>query len=65
MGIAKGGGYMNGKYILEYVRHCNDEMREFRDNETGVHYFVVAKSSYDGGISICPRYKADGTLYVD
>lgn len=36
---------MNEKYILEYVRRCNNnsdnEMKEFRDSETGVHYFVV------------------------
>lgn len=32
---------------------------EFKDNETGVHYF----STRDGGI--LPRYNADGTLYCD
>lgn len=32
---------------------------EFKDNETGVHYF----SAYEGGL--IPRYNADGTLYCD
>lgn len=34
------------------------------DEETGVNYVVVSYS-YDNAISICPRYNADGTLYVE
>lgn len=37
------------------------------DEETGVHY-VVASKEFDSrtcSISICPRYNADGTLYVE
>ena len=31
------------------------------DNETGVNYLICDRG-YGGGI--CPRYNADGTLYV-
>lgn len=35
------------------------------DNETGVNYIVVERSSARGhSVSITPRYNADGTLYV-
>ena len=43
---------------------------ELRDTETGVHYFLYRESERvfnDGagiGVSLCPRYNADGTLYV-
>ena len=47
---------------MEYVRHINDEIEEYRDSETGVHYFVF-RAYYKAGM--CPRYDADGTLYVD
>ena len=36
---------------------------EWRDNETGVHYLGNNGDSYNGGL--CPKYNADGTLYVD
>lgn len=32
---------------------------EYKDTQTGVHYFF----NYRGGI--CPRYNANGTLYAD
>ena len=37
------------------------------DEETGVHYIVVSKEFDDRtcSVSICPRYNADGTLYVE
>lgn len=35
------------------------------DEETGVNYVVVSYDDLEGsGIAICPRYNADGTLYV-
>ena len=34
----------------------------YQDTETGVQYYVVESSST--GLSITPRYNADGTLYV-
>lgn len=35
------------------------------DNETGVNYIVVERNSkYGEGVSITPRFNADGTLYV-
>ena len=37
-------------------------IREYVDTETGVHYLVVLR---DGRGAICPRYNADGSLYVD
>ena len=37
------------------------EISIFIDEETGVNY-VCYHSAYKGGI--CPRYNADGTLYV-
>lgn len=49
---------------MEYVRRCNNEIREYRDCETGVHYFVTSGHAYESGVNICPRYNADGTLYV-
>ena len=36
------------------------------DEETGVNYIVVSGELYSKsrGIAICPRYNADGSLYV-
>lgn len=36
------------------------------DSETGVNYVVVSGELYSKsvGIAICPRYNADGSLYV-
>ncbi len=34
------------------------------DETTNVHYVVVAQLSSRGGVAICPRYNADGTLYT-
>lgn len=47
---------------MEYIGNINNEIEEYRDSETGVHYFVF-RAYYKGGM--CPRYNADGTLYVD
>lgn len=42
----------------EYIGRCK-YLYEYRDSETGVHYL----STQNGGM--CPRYNADGDLYVD
>ena len=34
----------------------------FKDKETGVHY---VKYGTNYGAGLCPRYNADGSLYVD
>lgn len=47
---------------MEYVGNINNEIEEYRDSETGVHYFIF-RAYYKAGM--CPRYNADGTLYVD
>lgn len=53
--------------VFEHVRDCGHDVEEYRDSETGVHYFVFDNYYVSGGASggICPRYNADGTLYVD
>lgn len=51
------------KEILEYLGDATNgytDVEQYRDIETGVHYFI----EYGNG-GICPRYNADGTLYVD
>lgn len=51
---------------LEYINTLDTEYSkdiiEYRDSETGVHYFVYPSGNSGG---ICPRYNADGTLYTD
>lgn len=50
---------------IELIAEDGD-FEEWRDSETGVHYFIYKVGTVDGrGIGISPRYKADGTLYVD
>lgn len=53
------------KFDMDYVssdyRYASRHFVEYRDVETGVHYITI----YSNGISMCPRYNADGTLYVD
>ena len=51
---------------MKTVQTENNDIEEYRDTETGVHYLVFDKSApYKGMGGICPRYNADGTLYVD
>lgn len=50
---AFGGGNGNGSM-------CGVNI--YVDKSTGVNYLVA--KNYDNGIAICPRYNADGTLYV-
>ena len=50
---------------MEYIRECYD-IEEWRDTETGVHYFIYNNfTTYGLSGGICPRYNADGSLYVD
>lgn len=52
---------------LELVEEHNNgiDIYEYVDEETGVHYVIYTKKVYKGGAGgICPRYNADGTLYV-
>ena len=44
---------------MKYISRCGD-ICEYRDSQTGVHYFVHA---YEGGVSV--RYNADGSVFVD
>jgi len=55
------------KEILEFVQDCNDEVSEYRDKDTGVHYFILFQNNGANGTggAMCPRYNADGSLYVD
>lgn len=34
------------------------------DDKTGVNYLVLTRWNTGGEIAICPRYNADGSLYV-
>ncbi len=67
-----GCGYYDENYDLTqdvYITPTPQDLKEtsdyyiyrFRDHMTGVNYLVF-KSTYGGGI--CPRYNADGTVYV-
>lgn len=49
------------EYTLETLGYAHNSLyvREIRDRDTGVHYF------YCGRYSVCPRYNADGSLYID
>lgn len=52
-------------FELEYLGESCD-VSEYRDSETGVHYLILKDTKgYCGMGGICPRYNADGTLYVD
>ena len=47
---------------MELINNPLDEIKEYRDSATGVHYLVFA--SYNkAGMTV--RYNADGTVFVD
>ena len=53
------------RFELEYLGESED-VEEYRDSETGVHYLLYSETIYGYTSSgICPRYNADGSLYVD
>lgn len=49
-------------YYTELTYAHEDQIMDYMDPETGVHYLL-----YDGynGCGICVRYNADGTIMVD
>lgn len=47
---------------MELINNPLDEIKEYRDSATGVHYFVFS-STYKAGMTV--RYNADGTVFVD
>jgi len=52
---------------LGWVNSSNTDginVREVKDVETGVHYLYFY-DSYSQSAGACPRYNADGSLYVD
>ena len=57
----------NENFMIKISYRDEDgNIEEWKDAETGVHYFIYdRKSGYGGMGGICPRYNADGTLYVD
>lgn len=44
---------------FERIWSPSADVAEYKDTQTGVHYFF----NYRGGM--CPRYNANGTLYAD
>lgn len=59
------GSVSASAFALEFVSN-SENVYEYRDAETGIHYLVFKDSLFYGGMGgICPRYNADGTLYVD
>lgn len=59
------GSVSASTFGLEFISNSNN-VYEYRDAETGVHYLVFRDTVCYGGMGgICPRYNADGTLYVD
>lgn len=44
---------------FEKIGIPSTDVAEYKDTQTGVHYFF----NYRGGM--CPRYNANGTLYAD
>lgn len=47
---------------MELPSNPLDEIKEYRDSITGVHYFIM----YDSwGTGMTVRYNADGTVFVD
>lgn len=57
----KAEGKTEERRYMEFVGKCDNAGYTviWRDGETGVHY-IKTSHGY-----ICPRYNADGTLYVD
>lgn len=54
---------INAEDVLNFSRVDKDGYFDvYKDEKTGVHYI---KYSHNRGIGLCPRYNADGSLYVD
>ena len=61
--VAKPEGESETKSTIGDMKYLGDtaygHIKEYRDNVTGVHYFVYGL----GGITV--RYNADGTIFTD
>lgn len=56
----------NGFELVESDFVLGMKISEIRDIETGVHYLIYTdKEGYAGMGGMCPKYNADGTLFVD
>lgn len=54
---------INAEDVLIFSRVDKDGyFNVYKDEKTGVHYI---KYSHANGVGLCPRYNADGNLYVD
>lgn len=54
-----------GNLSIEYIGSSGD-IDEYRDTETGVHYFIYDNiHGYAGCGGITVRYNSDGTIYTD
>lgn len=51
----------NNHYAVKRIDHYG-EFSLYEDSETGVQYFTWRYGNAGG---VCPRYNADGTLYVE
>ena len=51
-------------FKMEYIDSYGD-IELWKDPETGVEYFVYSNRKGYGAGGICPRYIADGELYLD
>lgn len=48
------------------VQIYNDDIYEFIDSETGVHYWIYSHGQGNGGMGgMTPRLNADGSIMVD
>ncbi len=51
------------EYTMEDIGWINPDIKEYKDTETGVHYFVYFGMNGRTGMTL--RYNADGTPYTD
>lgn len=60
--VSKEKTWNDADYYNALTYYANDEISDYVDPETGVHYLL-----YDGyeGCGITVRYNADGTIMVD
>lgn len=60
-----GSAKSDSEWEMEYSESDYD-FEIYRDSETGVNYIIYSHSGgYSGMGGLCPRYNADGSLYVD
>lgn len=56
-------GSADNECILECIYQYGS-LREYVDNETGVHYFLIYCYG-SGGITVTPRYDENGNIYTE